>query len=76
MSICGCLNYSFLYLFIYLFIHLWIYVFITMKRYHDQSNLQKKAFKQGLLTVSEGKTMTIMMGSMKADRQAQCWGNS
>ena len=41
-----------------------------MKRHYDQGNLSKKAFNRGLAYSFKSESMTIMVESMVADRQA------
>ena len=45
------------------------YSSVAVKRHQDQGNLQKKVFNWGLLTVSEGESMTIMAEYVVAGRR-------
>jgi hypothetical protein len=47
------------------------YCSIAVKRHHDQGSLYRRKNLVGdLLTVSEGESMTVLVGSMAAGRQA------
>lgn len=48
----------------------------AVKRHHDQVNLQKKDFIRGLLTVLQGKSMTIIVGNLTIGGQAWYWGSN
>lgn len=43
-------------------------------KHHNQDN--RKHLTGGFLTVSEGESMTVIVGSMAAGRQARCWSSS
>lgn len=49
---------------------------LLVKKHHDQSIYKRKNWIGGLLIVPKSESMTIMVGSTEAGRQAQYWSHS